>query len=106
MSNLIASCGELKPLHTWHHHLSWFLSGFYPCENLELVFISIPSSSSSKRISFEYLVMFLMLEVLPVHLLKRGQTLLLCYPPHMMDYDVYMHDLIVLVVTFGTSPRS
>ena len=41
-------CGELKHLHTWHYHPSWFLFGFYPCENLELVFISIPSSSSSK----------------------------------------------------------
>ena len=41
-------CGELKPLHTWQYHLSWFLFGFYPCENLELVFISIPNSSSSK----------------------------------------------------------
>ena len=38
---------ELKPLHLWHH-LSWFLFGFYPCGNLELVFISVPSSGSSK----------------------------------------------------------
>ena len=43
--------------------------------------------------------MFLMLEVLPVRLLLRGQTLLLCYLPHMLDYDVYMHDLVVLVLS-------
>ena len=24
----------------------------------------------------------------------------------MMDYDVYMHDLVVLVIIFGASPRS
>ena len=29
-------------------HLSWLLFGFCPCVNLEFVFISIPSSSSSK----------------------------------------------------------
>ena len=50
--------------------------------------------------------MFFMLEVLPVSLLYRGQTLILCSPPHMMDYDVYMHDLLVLVIIFGASPRS
>ena len=35
-------------MHTCLHHLSWFLFVFYPCENLEFVFISMPSSSSSK----------------------------------------------------------
>jgi hypothetical protein len=29
-------------------HLSWFLFGFYPCEVLELVVISMTSSSSLK----------------------------------------------------------
>jgi hypothetical protein len=46
---------ELKPLHL-RHHLSWLFFGFYPCEDLELVFISMTSSSPSKtdlaRISY------------------------------------------------------
>ena len=38
---------ELKPLHH-RHHLSWLLFGPYPWEVLELVLISMTSSSSSK----------------------------------------------------------
>ena len=48
MSNLIASLWRAQTFAFLAYHLSWFLFGFYPCENLELVFISIPSSSSSK----------------------------------------------------------
>jgi hypothetical protein len=47
VSNLIVSIWrELKPLHTWNH-LFWILFGFYPCDVLELVVISMTSSSSS-----------------------------------------------------------
>jgi hypothetical protein len=38
---------ELKPSHL-RHHLSLLLFGFYPCEDLELEFISMTSSISSK----------------------------------------------------------
>ena len=48
MSNLIVSLWRAQTFAYLAYHLSWFLFGFYPCENLELVFISIPSSSSSK----------------------------------------------------------
>ena len=48
MSNLIASLWRAQTFAYLAHHISWFLFGFYPCENLQLVFISIPSSSSSK----------------------------------------------------------
>ena len=48
MSNLIASLWRAQTFAYLAYHLSWFLFGFYPCENLELVFISIPSSSLSK----------------------------------------------------------
>ena len=41
-------CGELKLFTYLAYQLFWFLFGFYPCENLDLVFISIPSFSSSK----------------------------------------------------------
>ena len=41
-------CGEFKPLHTWHHHLSWFLFGFSPCWVFMLVVIFMTSPSSSK----------------------------------------------------------
>ena len=37
---------------------------------------------------------------------KRGQTLYLWFPPHMMDYDVSLHDLEVLFVAIRMSPRS
>ena len=48
MSNLIASLWRAQTFAYLAYHLSWFLFGFYPCVNLELVFISISSSSSSK----------------------------------------------------------
>ena len=48
MSNLIVSLWRAQTFAYLAYHLSWFLFGFSPCENLELVFISIPSSSSSK----------------------------------------------------------
>ena len=48
MSNLIASLWGAQTFAFLAYHISWFLFGFYPYENLELVFISIPSSSSSK----------------------------------------------------------
>jgi hypothetical protein len=48
VSNLIVSFQrELKPLHIWHHP-SWILFGFYPCDVLELVVISMTRSSSLK----------------------------------------------------------
>ena len=59
-----------------------------------------------KNGSHECLLAFLILEVLPVFSSKRGQTLFLWFPPHMMDYDVYMHDIIGLVIIFETSLRS
>ena len=40
---------ELKPLHTWHHHLSWFLFGFSPSWVLVLVVIFMTSPSSPKN---------------------------------------------------------
>jgi hypothetical protein len=43
---------------TWHH-ISWFLFGFYPCEVLGLVVISMTSSSSSKTHSYGNLIAFL-----------------------------------------------
>ena len=48
MSNMIASLWRAQTFAYLVYHLSWFLFAFYPCENLELVFISIPSSSLSK----------------------------------------------------------
>ena len=48
MSNLIVSLGRAQTFAYLAYHLSWFLFGFYPCEDLELVFISMTSSSSSK----------------------------------------------------------
>ena len=82
-------CGEVKPLHTWHI-ISWFLFGFYPCENLELVFISMPSSSSSKT---DFICIscgvFWYWRFYRFVFYKRGKTLLLWFPPHMMDYDMY-----------------
>ena len=48
VSNLIASLWRAQTFAYLTYHLSCMLFGFYPCENLELVFISIPSSSSSK----------------------------------------------------------
>ena len=48
VSNLIASLWGAQTFAFLAYHLSWFLFGFYQYENLELVFISIPSSSSPK----------------------------------------------------------
>ena len=48
MSNLIVSLWRAQTFAYLAYYLSWFLFGFYQCYNLELVFISIPSSSSSK----------------------------------------------------------
>ena len=48
VSNSIASLWRAQNFAYLAYHLSWLLFGFYPCENLELVFISIASSSSSK----------------------------------------------------------
>ena len=48
MSNLIASLWRAQTFAYLTYHFSWFLFGFYPCENLEFVFIYIPCSSSSK----------------------------------------------------------
>ena len=88
------------------YQLSRFLFGFYPCEILELVCISIPNSSSSKTdFIWIFCGVFDVGGFTGSSLIERSNSPLVL-SPHMMDYDVYMHDLVVLVVTFGTSPRS
>ena len=94
VSNLIASLWRAQTFAYLTYHLSWLLFGFYPCENLELVFISIPSSSSSKMDFINILLHFLCWRFYRFVFSKRCQTLLLWFPPHMMDYDVYMHDIL------------
>ena len=48
VSNLIASSWRAQTFALLAYHLSWFLFGSYPFEDLELVSISMTSSSSSK----------------------------------------------------------
>ena len=48
VSNLIVSLWRAQSFAFLAYHLSWLLFGFYPCEDLELGFISIASSSSTK----------------------------------------------------------
>ena len=77
VSNLIASLLRAQTFAYLTYHLSWLLFGLYPCENLELMFISIPSSSSSKTDFINILLHFFMLEVLPVCLFwERSNSLL------------------------------
>ena len=90
VSNMIASLWRAQTSAYLAYHLSWLLFGFYPCENLELVFISIPSSSSSQMDFINILLHFLCWRFYRFVFSKRGQTLVLWFPPHMMDYDVYM----------------
>ena len=67
VSNLTVSFERAQTFAYLASYLSCFLFGFYPCEDLVLGFISMKSSSSSKWISNEYLIAFLILKVLPVH---------------------------------------
>ena len=48
VSKLIASLWRAQTFAYLAYHLSLLLFGFYPCEDLELVFISMTISSSSK----------------------------------------------------------
>ena len=54
VSNLTVSFERAQTFAYLASYLSWFLFGFYPCEDLELVFISMTSSSSSKT-DFEWI---------------------------------------------------
>ena len=69
VSNLTVSFERAQTFAYLASYLSWFLFGFYPCEDLVLGLISMTISSSPKWISNEYLIAFLMFEVLPVCLL-------------------------------------
>jgi hypothetical protein len=77
-------------LHTLHH-LSWFLFGFYPYEVLELLFISMTSSSSSKT---DFAVAFLVLEVLPICLWRDVKPFIIWFYHPLLDYDFYMHGFV------------
>ena len=63
VSNLTVSFERAQTFTYLASYLSWFLIGFYPCEDLVLGLISMTSSSPSN----EYLITFLILKVLPVH---------------------------------------
>ena len=58
MSNLITSLWRAQTFAYLAYHLSWFLFGFYPCENLELGSSPYQALVHQKRISYEYLVAF------------------------------------------------
>ena len=73
VSNLIASSWRAQTFAYLAYHLSWFLFGSYPFEDLELVSISMTSSSSSKT-DLICCLAFSILEVLPVCLLWIGLT--------------------------------
>ena len=109
MSNLIASLWRAQTFAYLAYHLSWFLFGFYPCENVELVFISIPSSSSSKT---DFIcISCVVLDVggfIGLSFIERSckRICLIWSHPHMMYYDVSAHDLVKLFVMIPTSQRS
>ena len=55
VSNLTVSFERAQTFAYLASYLSWFLFGFYPCEDLELVVILMTSSSSSKTDLASYL---------------------------------------------------
>ena len=106
MSNLIVSFGESSNLCI----LGIIFLGSYLCF-LHVLFQSLSCASiqaqvHQKRISNEKLIVFLILKVLPIVPLQRGQNFTIWFYPPMMYYDVSLHNLVVLVVASSTSPRS
>ena len=99
-------CGELKPLHTCISSflvLVWLLSlwEFRACVHLhtKLQFIK-------NGFHINILLHFWCSRFYRFVFSKRGQTLSLWLPPHMMDYDVSLHNLEEFFVAIPTSPRS
>ena len=66
-------CGEIKPLHSWHH-IYWFLFGFSLCEFWSLWSSSWQALVHQKRISCVSHLVFFDVEDLPVLLGQRFHT--------------------------------
>ena len=99
-------CGELKPLHTWHFiflgsYLAFLLVGFW-C----LLWSSRQTQVHRKRISYGKLVAFSVLEVCRLFFFREVLPFYIWFYPTLLNYDVYVHNLFVLVVVIPTSPRT
>ena len=140
-------------MHTWHHHLSWFLFGFSPCWVLVLVviFMTRPSSPKtdfvwkiccvfrleniigppsrwgphlpmcgipsifvtlniSNKIGFTCFGVrtrkLLHFRIYRLFLFRKGLPFYIWFYPHMMDYDVALHNLEGLFIAIPTRPRT
>ena len=107
MSNLIVSFGESSNLCIFGISsflvLIWLLSRweFRACIHLHTKLLFIKNG-----FHMNILLRFCCLRFYRFVFSKRGQTLHLWFLPHMIDYDVYIHNIFVLVSIFQTSPRS
>ena len=107
VSNLIASLWRAQTFAYLAYHLCSLLFGFYPCEDLELVFISMTSSCSSKNgFRMNILLHFLCWRFYRFVFYRKVKPFFLRFHPPLLDYDVSMHDLIELVMIFETSSSS